>query len=114
MKKFWVMRHTIFGVIILAFTTALNTFAAGGDLDTTFTASVTAFGTAGNTSPARVVVVQPDGRILVGGFFTVVNGRSYNSLARLNADGTVDQSFNISMGFNGTGSIKNGANFECK
>ena len=31
MKKFWVMRHTIFGVIILACTTALNTFAAGGE-----------------------------------------------------------------------------------
>ena len=97
MKKIWVMRHTIFGVIILVCATALNTFAAGGDLDTTFTTGVTAFG----NSSARVVVVQLDGRVLVGGSFTVVNGRAYSGLARLNADGTVDQGFNIGTGFTG-------------
>ncbi len=31
--------------------------------------------------------VQPDGKVLVGGFFTSVNGLARTNLARLNADG---------------------------
>ncbi len=47
----------------------------------------------------RVVVVQPDGKILIGGDFTTVspNGGptvTRNRLARLNADGTLDTAFN--------------------
>ncbi len=39
------------------------------------------------------VVVQPDGKILVGGAFSSVQGAPRNGLARLNADGTLDTSF---------------------
>jgi uncharacterized delta-60 repeat protein len=52
----------------------------------------------------RVIVVQPDGKILVGGDFTTLspaNGTgtvTRNGLARLNADGTVDMAFNPSAG----------------
>jgi uncharacterized delta-60 repeat protein len=47
----------------------------------------------------RVVVVQPDGKILLGGRFTTLspNGGSTairNYIARLNADGTLDTAFN--------------------
>ena len=41
------------------------------------------------------VIVQADGRILVGGEFTSVGGCSNSFLARLNADGLVDQSYNV-------------------
>ena len=41
----------------------------------------------------QVVVVQPDGKILIGGDFTIVQGISRNRIARLNADGTLDQLF---------------------
>ncbi|MEI2725481.1 MAG: immunoglobulin domain-containing protein [Verrucomicrobiota bacterium] len=34
--------------------------------------------------------VQPDGKVLVGGFFTSVNGLARTNLARLNADGSTD------------------------
>ncbi len=37
--------------------------------------------------------VQADGRILIGGKFTTVNGVARNYLARLNADGSLDPSF---------------------
>ncbi|HLM59808.1 MAG TPA: hypothetical protein VK308_03280, partial [Pyrinomonadaceae bacterium] len=37
---------------------------------------------------------QIDGKILVGGSFEGFNGRAQNSVARLNADGTVDATFN--------------------
>src|SRR6266404_5560944 len=47
----------------------------------------------------RVVVVQPDGKILIGGDFTTVspNGGlavTRNRIARLNPDGTLDTAFN--------------------
>jgi uncharacterized delta-60 repeat protein len=40
------------------------------------------------------VLLQPDGKILVGGAFTNYAGSGLNNLVRLNADGTVDPSFN--------------------
>jgi hypothetical protein len=47
----------------------------------------------------RVIVVQPDGKILIGGDFTTLspNGGAAvtrNRVARLNADGTLDTAFN--------------------
>src|SRR6202140_4408419 len=47
----------------------------------------------------RVVVVQPDGKILLGGDFTTLspNGGAAvtrNHIARLNTDGTLDTAFN--------------------
>ena len=49
--------------------------------------------------PVRVVVVQPDGKILIGGDFTTLspNGGAAvtrNRIARLNPDGTLDTAFN--------------------
>jgi uncharacterized delta-60 repeat protein len=49
--------------------------------------------------PIRVVVVQPDGKILIGGTFTTLspNGGvpvARNNIARLNPDGTLDTAFN--------------------
>ena len=40
------------------------------------------------------VVVQPDGKIVIAGDFTSVNGAPRNRLARLNANGSVDAGFN--------------------
>jgi len=39
------------------------------------------------------IVVQPDGRILVGGSFASINGVARNRVARLNADGSLDPTF---------------------
>ncbi len=47
------------------------------------------------------LVVQPDGKVLVGGTFTSVNGTNRNFIARLNANGTLDPSFNPGTGANG-------------
>src|SRR5690606_22257771 len=41
----------------------------------------------------NAIVVQPDGRILVGGEFTSANGASAIHVLRLLADGSVDASF---------------------
>jgi len=53
--------------------------------------------------PVRVVVVQPDGKILIGGDFTTLspnggNAVPRNRIARLNPDGTLDTAFDPNAG----------------
>src|SRR2546428_4232803 len=52
----------------------------------------------GADSVVRSPAVQADGKILVGGAFTTLGGQSRNIIGRLNADGTVDTSFNSCAG----------------
>ena len=63
-------------------------FGADGTLDADFGA-----GLAGADGLVVALAVQPDGRILVAGDFTSVNGEPRNRIARLHADGTLDDSF---------------------
>lgn len=44
-----------------------------------------------------VLARQPDGKILVGGAFTTIWGATHNSIARLNADGSIDSAFVTSV-----------------
>jgi uncharacterized delta-60 repeat protein len=61
-----------------------------GTLDASFTNL--AF-TPAATTGIYELAVQPDGKVLVGGQFTAVGGAARVSLARLNADGTLDAGF---------------------
>lgn len=54
----------------------------------------------GLNAPAYTIVLQPDGKILVGGNFTLYNGVSLSRVMRLNTDGSVDTSFKPGTGFN--------------
>src|SRR5207253_5144 len=40
------------------------------------------------------LTVQPDGKVVVGGSFETFNGASRHLLTRLNADGSLDNSYN--------------------
>ncbi len=53
---------------------------------------------AGGTSPVMAVALQPDGKILIGGRFNTVNGITSYNVARLNPNGTTDQTFNTGTG----------------
>ena len=44
-------------------------------------------------APVHALALQADGKILLGGEFTRVGGQFRNHIARLNADGTLDESF---------------------
>ena len=59
---------------------------ADGRVDSTFNGNV--------NGRINAMVLQADGRILIGGSFTEVGGTARNRAARLNADGTLDASFN--------------------
>ncbi|MFN0277662.1 MAG: FG-GAP-like repeat-containing protein [Pyrinomonadaceae bacterium] len=61
-----------------------------GSLDTSFNAS----GSGLLSGSVLEIVLQPDGRILVGGSFTNYNGVAARGLMRLNADGSLDTTFN--------------------
>jgi uncharacterized delta-60 repeat protein len=67
---------------------------SNGSLDTTFNIA------SGPNSSINEIVIQPDGKILIGGIFTTVGETSRNRIARLNADGTLDASFNPGSGAN--------------
>jgi len=49
----------------------------------------------GFDSTANNIALQPDGRMLVCGFFKSYNGKQVNKIVRLNADGTIDNTFNF-------------------
>ncbi len=67
-----------------------------GSLDTNFAAKI------GANASVYGLALQTDGKILLGGDFTRVNGTNRNHIARLNADGSLDTSFDPGTGANGT------------
>ena len=76
--------------------TTINRIArlnADGTLDTTFN---TGTGVSNNT--VATTAIQSDGKIIIGGYFTSYNGTARNNIARLNADGTLDTTFNPGTG----------------
>ncbi|MEN6626950.1 MAG: hypothetical protein ABFD69_12065 [Candidatus Sumerlaeia bacterium] len=48
------------------------------------------------------IAPQADGKILVAGEFTAIDGQARSRIARINADGSLDASFNPGAGANGT------------
>ncbi len=66
---------------------------ADGSLDTTF---LTTLGTGPNQGVLSILV-QPDGKILIGGNFSAVSGQLYPGIVRLNANGSIDSSFRTSL-----------------
>jgi hypothetical protein len=88
-------------------------FAQPGSLDITFNPGT------GASGDIRCMVLQTNGQIIIGGFFATFNGSPHNCFARLNTDGSVDESFdsptahdavnNVALQANGT--ILIGGNF---
>ena len=65
----------------------LARLTTNGDLDTSFQAS------ANGIIPVNALALQPDGKILVGGSFTLLDSLSHPNLGRLNPNGTLDGAF---------------------
>jgi uncharacterized delta-60 repeat protein len=63
---------------------------AAGKVDPSFNAET------GVSGWVRVVTALPDGKVLLGGEFTMVQGAPRAGIARLNADGALDETFNPS------------------
>jgi uncharacterized delta-60 repeat protein/uncharacterized repeat protein (TIGR01451 family) len=81
--------------------TIIRVQQASGALDPAF--NVTTWAAGGTLyNQIRDVAVLPDGRILIAGGFTEVNGQPRNRIARLHADGSLDDSFVPPTGINDT------------
>src|SRR5437879_3060788 len=66
---------------------------ADGTLDTTFDPCSQVENT------VFCVASQPDGKVLVGGWFSTNNGASRSYIARLKPDGVVDSAFNTTVSY---------------
>ena len=76
------------GSLLLQLSTlCFHSHAAPGDVDLSFDPG------SGVTNPVSVVVVQPEGKVLIGGPLTFLNGTNRYGSARLNADGSLDGTF---------------------
>jgi uncharacterized delta-60 repeat protein len=73
--------------------------AQPGTIDSTFNPTDLGFGFGnGANNIVNVSVIQPDGKVLIGGTFTSYGGFARNRIARLNADGSLDTSFVVGTG----------------
>jgi uncharacterized delta-60 repeat protein len=66
---------------------------SNGTLDTSFNIG------SGFNNAVTCLAIQSDGKILVAGAYTTFTGTTHNRLVRLNANGTLDTSFNVGTGF---------------
>lgn len=76
-----------------------------GSIDTSFNVG-TGFSSAGGFyNVYGKIIIQPDGKIIIGCDNNLYNGVTINKIVRLNTDGSIDTSFNTGTGFgSGTGS----------
>jgi uncharacterized delta-60 repeat protein len=72
---------------------------ADGTRDGSFQVSLSAFGSVG------AMLQQPDGKYVVAGNFTFANASAHQHIARFNADGTIDNTFQSGYGLWGVGGV---------
>lgn len=71
--------------------------SASGAIDPTFQANS---GSGIDGFYAKAIEIQNDGKIIVGGYFIGFNGTAMNNIVRLNANGSIDPTFQIGSGPN--------------
>ncbi|MEN9674804.1 MAG: hypothetical protein RIS76_700 [Verrucomicrobiota bacterium] len=90
------------GIIAGTFRRGIARLNPDGSLDDTFQAVV------GTNGGIRSLVLQPDGKVVIGGSFRVTQGANLNGVVRLNADGSLDEGFVPATvaGFNAVESVQ--------
>jgi len=70
---------------------------SNGSIDTSFTSPFS--GSTSTVSNVLTTEILSDGKIMIGGNFDIYFGTSFNSMARLNSNGSVDTTFNLDSYF---------------
>lgn len=70
---------------------------SNGSFDSTFNCGT------GFNDDVNAIALQTDGKMVIGGNFTIFNDIVANRFIRLNADGTKDESFQVGLGFSKEG-----------
>lgn len=76
----------------LVFATCFANAQQPGDLDPTFTSGIE------ELYGVKSIAIQPNGKIILGGSLMTYSGENRLGIARINADGTLDPSFNPGAG----------------
>jgi uncharacterized delta-60 repeat protein len=86
-------------IVVAPYSSAIIRLNSDGTHDSSFNKVIPTWTRSGASSAAevRAIVVQPDGRILIGGPFERINGVTRNRIARTEADGTLDASFDPNL-----------------
>ena len=87
-------------LLVNAFTFKVN--AQDGTNDFTFNPTDHGGGAPGTNGFVKISSVQSDGKIIIGGGFTLYNGISVKNIARLNSDWTLDTTFHSGFGADST------------
>ncbi len=105
--KYRAMIKNLFPIMLLAIVFAASSIAsaAPGDLDLSFNPSGFSSSFPFSSFSIYANVLQPDGKIIVGGSFSSVGGINNISIARLNADGSRDTTFVSPFVTGSTGTI---------
>ncbi|MFZ1704884.1 MAG: T9SS type A sorting domain-containing protein [Saprospiraceae bacterium] len=94
-------KHTIISVLIIIISNILFS-QPSGSIDPTFMTKEMGFGNSeGPSNSVFTTKIQTDGKIIIGGSFSTYNRVSRKGIARINSDGTLDNSFNPGSGVNG-------------
>lgn len=92
---------TFFGYGSIATSKIVRLFVDSGNIDSSFSIG------SGFNNDVNSIAMQTDGKILVGGLFTDYNGTTANRTIRLNNNGSIDNFFDLSIGFdNNVNTIK--------
>ncbi len=81
-------------ILFISWLLTPNLFAQDGSLDLSFDPG------SGFDLLTKTIAIQPDGKVLVGGWFSEFDGVPRGGIARLNTDGSLDVSFNPGSGAN--------------
>nr|WP_294785028.1 T9SS sorting signal type C domain-containing protein [uncultured Flavobacterium sp.] len=88
-------------ILILTLFFNQNLSAQQGKVDITFNTKDDGQNGDGFNAAVRTLLLQRDGRLIVGGDFLSLNGIPVSYITRLNPDGSIDESFETGTGFNG-------------
>src|SRR5881397_1342600 len=87
-KSKWSAAHIrALSLLLLIGALSNDSAAAPGDVDLSFDPG------SGVNGQVNALVVQPDGKVIIGGEFTTIKGIARHKIARLNADGSAESSF---------------------
>jgi len=81
--------------MVSGFSNIIARLNADGTIDETFT-NITLDSTTNGNTYIYAMEVQADGKVLVGGEFDVIGGVAMSTIARINTDGTIDETFTAS------------------
>ncbi|PZU87622.1 MAG: hypothetical protein DI529_06795 [Chryseobacterium sp.] len=94
------MKQVLFFISLL-FLVSFTNAQLPGTVDVTFNPNDKGFGFGdGSNDYVKDILIQSEGKVIIGGDFTTYNTNTAKSLARINADGSFDSTFKIGSGAN--------------